>query len=122
MQNVSRIQRHPDTLIKNFFIAGLSQQTLKNDIFPQGKEDENKRDLFNLTPEMLFSLYEEPEKMEMYLGQVFPEQVSIFRGEKLIDPKFFSFMSVDMNGFNQYNHCLIFYERFTAELIREDFD
>ena len=71
---------------------------------------------------MLFSLYEEPEKMDMYLGQVFPDKVSIFRGEKLIDPKFFSFMSVDMMGFNQYNHCLIFYERFSADLIREDFD
>ena len=71
---------------------------------------------------MLFSLYEEPEKMNMYLGQVFPDKISILRGEKLIDPKFFSFMSVDMNGFNQYNHCLIFYERFTAELIRTDFD
>ena len=31
-------------------------------------------------------------------------------------------MSVDENGFNQYNHCLIFYERFTETLIREDFD
>ena len=61
------------TMSKNFFIAGLSQTTLKDDIFPQGKEDENKRDLFNLTPELLFSLYEEPEKMDMYLGQVFPE-------------------------------------------------
>lgn len=121
MQNVSRIQRHPDTLIKNFFISGLSQTTLRDEIFPAGNDTE-KRDLYNLQPEMLFSLYEEPEKMNMYLGQVFPDKISILRGEKLIDPKFFSFMSVDMNGFNQYNHCLIFYERFTAELIRTDFD
>ena len=40
----------------------------------------------------------------------------------MVDPKFFTFMSVDENGFNQYNHCLIFYERFTETLIREDFD
>ena len=121
MQNVSRIQRHPDTLIKNFFIAGLSQNTLRDEIFPASNFNE-KRDLYNLAPEMLFSLYEEPEKMYMYLGQVFPDKISILRGEKLIDPKFFSFMSVDTNGFNQYNHCLIFYERFTVELIRTDFD
>ena len=40
----------------------------------------------------------------------------------MVDPKFFTFMSVDAEGFNQYNHCLIFYERFTENLIREDFD
>ena len=71
---------------------------------------------------MLFSLYEEPEKMKAYLGQVFPEKVTILRTEKMVDPKFFTFMSVDENGFNHYNHCLIFYERFTEILIHEDFD
>lgn len=40
----------------------------------------------------------------------------------MVDPKFFSFMSVDAEGFNQYNHCLIFYEAFNENLIHEDFD
>ena len=40
----------------------------------------------------------------------------------MVDPKYFSFMSVDAEGFNQYNHCLIFYERFTETLIQADFD
>ena len=40
----------------------------------------------------------------------------------MVDPKFFTFMSVDAEGFNQYNHVLIFYERFTQELIHKDFD
>ena len=71
---------------------------------------------------MLFSLYEEPEKMAAYLGQVFPDKVRILQTEKMVDPKFFTFMSVDAEGFNQYNHVLIFYERFTENLIREDFD
>jgi len=122
MQNVSRIQKHPDTLIKNFFIAGLSQHTLRDEIFPETSKEVMKKDLFNLDPQMLFSLYEEPEKMSLYLQQVFPDKVRILQTEKMVDPKFFSFMSVDMNGFNQYNHCLIFYERFNPELIRDDFD
>ena len=40
----------------------------------------------------------------------------------MVDPKFFAFMSVDVQGFNSYNHCLIFYERFTQGGIHEDFD
>ena len=60
--------------------------------------------------------------MAMYLPQVFPDNVRVWATEKAADPKFFSFMSVDINGFNQYNHCLIFYEKFTVESIHEDFD
>lgn len=65
MQNVSRIQRHPDTLIKNFFIGGLSQTKLKH-YFPKDKQT-NQKDLVDLEPEMLFSLYEEPDYIAMYL-------------------------------------------------------
>ena len=53
--------------------------------------------------------------MQMYLQQVFPDNVGVLQTEKMVDPKFFSFMSVDLHGFNQYNHCLIFYERFTLD-------
>ena len=60
--------------------------------------------------------------MAAYLGQVFPDKVRILQTEKMVDPKFFTFMSVDAEGFNQYNHVLIFYERFTETLIHEDFD
>ena len=40
----------------------------------------------------------------------------------MVDPKFFTFMSVDAEGFQRYNHCLIFYEAFNENLIHEDFD
>ena len=61
---------------------------------------DKKKDMFDLEPEMLFSLYEEPEKMAAYLGQVFPDKVRILQTEKMVDPKFFTFMSVDAEGFN----------------------
>lgn len=32
MQNTSQVQSHSNSLIKNFFIAGLSQETLKEKI------------------------------------------------------------------------------------------
>ena len=44
------------------------------------------------------------------------EQVS------LVAPKFFTFMTTDQDGYNSYFHCLIYYERFTKELINYDFD
>ena len=86
-------------MIKNFFIGGLTQRKLQSDIFPKDSK-EKKKDMFNLEPEMLFSLYEEPEKMAAYLGQVFPDKVRILQTEKMVDPKFFTFMSVDAEGFN----------------------
>ncbi len=52
-------------MIKNFFIGGLSQTKLREKYFPLDKNE--RRDLYNLEPEMLFSLYEEPDKMAMYL-------------------------------------------------------
>ena len=63
-------------MIKNFFIAGLTQRKLQSEIFPKSATGK-KQDMFNLEPEMLFSLYEEPEKMAAYLGQVFPDKVRI---------------------------------------------
>jgi len=53
-------------LIKNFCIAGLSQKGLKDDIFPKERQAD-KKNLFNLDPEILFSLYEETTKMSAYL-------------------------------------------------------
>ena len=60
-------------MIKNFCIGGLSQRRLQTEIFP--KNAPKKTDLFDLEPEILFSLYEEPEKMAAYLAQIFPEKV-----------------------------------------------
>ena len=31
-------------------------------------------------------------------------------------------MSTDYKSFNQYNHVLVVYERFTEQLVHEDFD
>lgn len=40
-----------------------------------------------------------------------------------MDPRFFTFMSTDDRGFNQYFHVLTFYEEINeAEIQREDFD
>lgn len=79
--------------------------------------------------EILFSLYEndsvdtpEGKILKSYLGQTFPELVKIHTREALVDPKFYSFLTSDLNGNNQFCHVLVFYERFTLEKIKSDFD
>ena len=121
MQNVSFVQRHPDTLISNFFIAGISQSTLREIFDPTRKEKLDQR--VDVPSEILFSLYEENQDASAYLSQVFPMKVTIENQEKtLFDPKFFTFMGTDAAKETSYFHCLIFYERFAKELIHADFD
>jgi hypothetical protein len=73
MQNTSRVQSHSNNIIRNFFITGLKQETLK------AKMDDNStiEDQVNLKPEVLFSLYQPESEMESYLKFVFPENISI---------------------------------------------
>lgn len=42
--------------------------------------------------------------------------------EELVNPRFFTFMTTDQSGFNSYFHCLTYFERFTEDLIKNDFD
>ena len=55
MQNTSRIQQNPDTLISNFFIAGLSQETIQEKFDP--KQKKNFSVFYDIKPEVLFTLY-----------------------------------------------------------------
>ena len=55
MQNTSRIQQNPDTLISNFFIAGLSQETIQEKFDPEKKKSFSA--LYDINPEVLFTLY-----------------------------------------------------------------
>ena len=118
MQNTSRIQQNPDTLISNFFIAGLSQETIQDKFTPT--VDHTK--LYDIKPEVLFTLYQDTDSVNSYLQQVFPDKITIYVQEELVNPKFFTFMTTDQSGFNSYFHCLTYYERFTENLIKNDFD
>jgi hypothetical protein len=51
MQNTSRVQSHSNNIIRNFFIAGLKQETLTDKI------DASIEDQVGIPPEVLFSLY-----------------------------------------------------------------
>lgn len=61
--------------------------------------------------------------MGEYLMRIFPEKVSI-EGQKgeCVVPKFFTFMSTDPEGANQYFHCLMYYEQFTKFDVLHDDD
>jgi hypothetical protein len=70
MQNTSSIPNVPNTLINNFFIAGVNQQTLsctiKTNLTPIiAKILENKA--YNIPPEVLFTMYETKERVSDYL-------------------------------------------------------
>ena len=51
MQSTSSVKSSLSVLIKNFFIAGLSQDTLRNRV------DMKFSDQINIEPEVLFSMY-----------------------------------------------------------------
>lgn len=52
---------------------------------------------------------------------MFPEKVAI--EYKAQDPKFYSFLTTDSTGYNQFFHVLIFYEEINeAEINTNDFD
>ena len=72
---------------------------MQDEIFPKDPK-KDKKNLFNLDPDVLFSLYEEKNRVSSYLNQIFPDKVRILQTEKMVDPKFFTFMSVDENGLN----------------------
>jgi hypothetical protein len=116
MQNTARVQSNPDTLIKNFFIAGLTQKTLV-DLHGKGLEK-----LYNISPEMLFSLYQEPNEEIPFLKFVFPDYITITCVVEETVPKFYTFMSTNPDGKNAFYHSLIFYEKFYAHDLKTDFD
>jgi len=62
--------------------------------------------------------------MQSYLKFIFPAKITIERKEESdsVVPKFFTFMSTDCDGHNAYFHCLVFFEYFTNEDIKNDFD
>ena len=116
MQNTSRVQSNSNNIIRNFFVAGLSQGTLAE----KTQLNTPIQEQIDIPPEVLFSLYQ-PE-MESYLKFVFPENISIEQRALEVIPKFFTFMSTDAEGSNSYFHCLLFYEQFTRHDIQVDFD
>lgn len=109
MQNTSRVQSHSNTVIKNFLISGLSQETIKDRI---------QKSMFyqtNINPEIIFSLYEPEEDSQKMLNLIFSQKVDIIESpsEEAIKPKFFTFMTTDQLGVNTFAHCIIYYELFT---------
>lgn len=104
MQSTSRVQSNSSSIIKNFFITGLKQNTLRTYV------EKPLQQQVNIAPEVLFSLYRPDAEMEPYLKFVFPERISIERRVQSVVPKFYTFMSTDGDGINAYFHCLIFYE------------
>jgi hypothetical protein len=57
--------------LKNFFIAGLNQDTLRTRV------DMKLADQINIDPEILFSLYQSGSEMESYLKFIFPAKIAI---------------------------------------------
>lgn len=110
------MQSNSSTIIRNFFITGLKQETLRSCVEKPLKEQ------VAIPPEVLFSMYSQDTEMEPYLKFVYPEKISIERQEQSVVPKFFTFMSTDGDGVNAYFHCLIFYEQFSLYEIKNDFD
>ncbi len=110
------MQSHSSSIIKNFFITGLKQDTLRTYV------DKPLKQQISIPPEVLFSLYSPQEEMEPYLKFVFPERITIERRVESVVPKFYTFMSTDGDGINAYFHCLIFYEQFSLYDIKKDFD
>jgi hypothetical protein len=68
----------------------------------------------NIPPEILFSLYKDPEEQRGYLKFVFPSGIQIEqRSSEAIVPRYFSTMGTDAAGINTYFHCLIYYEQYS---------
>lgn len=69
MQNTSKIPNIPNYLVKNFFIAGVNQDILAckytNPSTALAKILENKA--YNIEPEVLFSMYQQKERVTDYL-------------------------------------------------------
>ena len=109
MQNTARVQSHSNTVIKNFLISGLSQETLKDRI------QKSLGEQTNIMPEIIFSLYEPEEESQKILPLIFPQKVDILENpsEEVMKPKFFTFMTTDPLGVNTFTHCIIYYELFT---------
>ena len=103
-------------MIKNFFITGLSQETLKEKIELSINEQ------VQLNPEVLYSLYQEESGVIPFLKFVFPKKISIEQSDSDVIPKYFTFMSTEGDGSVSYFHSLIFYEQITNHDIKEDFD
>lgn len=59
MQNTARAQAHPNTLIKNFFIAGIEQEDLLNELYMDVNATPLKlKDNFEpIQPKVLFTMY-----------------------------------------------------------------
>lgn len=109
MQNTARVQSHSNTVIKNFLISGLSQETLKDRI------QKSLGEQTNIMPEIIFSLYEPEEESQKILQLIFPQKVDILESpsDEMVKPKFFTFMTTDPQGVNTFTHCIIYYELFT---------
>ena len=117
MNSTSRVQPHSSTILKNFFITGLSQETLRK------KVDEPLNKQFHIKPEILFSMYSEESEMVPYMKFVFPDLIDLTSGQnEQITPKFFTFMATDAEGVNTYFHCLTFSELFYSNEIKIDFE
>ena len=94
-------------MIENFFIGGLSQETLAKRVQAPLKMQ------VNIEPEVLFSLYEPEEEVQPFLQFVFPSHIDIVKSKSKVKPKFFTFMSTNCEGMNTYFHCLTFFEKFS---------
>lgn len=119
MQNTASIQSHPDTLIKNFFMAGASQSSLQREF--DGK-DVDALIVEPFKPEILFSMYSKKTEVEPYLDLIYPRQVVAKFDKALCMPTFHTFVSTDDAGKQSYYHTLIYYEHVSKEGIINDFD
>ena len=122
MQNISPVQTHPDTLIKNFYMAGVTQAQLKEEITNKSGLNDSiisnvEIDKLKFAPKTIFSLYEEHVHTDPLAKRVFPDGFHVKKELENTQPKFFSFMHQDRKGLMHYNHCLIFHEHVKLEKI-----
>ena len=72
------MQTHPDTLIKNFYMAGVTQAQLKEEITNKSGLNDSmvsnvEIDKLKFAPKTIFSLYEEHVHTDPLAKRLFPE-------------------------------------------------
>ena len=72
-----------------------------------------------MSPEVLFAL-ECDEDLPAYFPFIFSQGLDF--SAKPMPEKFFSFMSTDENGFNEFFHCLSFHEEISQIDLQYDFE
>lgn len=112
MQNTTTSNHCPNKLIEDFFVAGMTQDTLMS-TFSQKKTT-------GVTPQILFSMYSHKEDIQKFVQFIFPHKVYL-SGEPQ-PPMFHTFEITDEHGNQSFFHCFKFQEELNEYQVAEDFD